>query len=253
MKVVIRMQKNKIHLIMPMGGAGSRFQSEGFNMPKPLIEINNKPFFYWATRSIEKFIDIKDLTFVVLKEHVENNNIKEKILEYFPSADIVVLEKQLNGAVLTCNEGLINISDDMPVVFSDCDQLFICNEFYNYCNGGNFEELDGILLNFKASEPKYSFLELNNEYVSRTIEKEAISDMAICGCYYFKNKSIFQKNLKKYLENCNYQEYFVSGLYNVMIDNNCKIKTFGVDIHLPFGVPEEYEFAKNSSSFEELL
>ena len=43
------MEKNKIHLIMPMGGAGSRFFKNGFVMPKPLIEINGYPFLYWAT------------------------------------------------------------------------------------------------------------------------------------------------------------------------------------------------------------
>ena len=35
--------KQQIHLIMPMAGAGSRFFKNGFVMPKPLIEINDKP------------------------------------------------------------------------------------------------------------------------------------------------------------------------------------------------------------------
>ena len=35
---------DKIHLIMPMGGAGSRFFKNGFVMPKPLIEIQKEPF-----------------------------------------------------------------------------------------------------------------------------------------------------------------------------------------------------------------
>ena len=52
------MEKNKIHLIMPMGGAGSRFFKNGFVMPKPLIEINGYPFLYWATLSISKFVDV---------------------------------------------------------------------------------------------------------------------------------------------------------------------------------------------------
>ena len=54
---------NRIHLIMPMGGRGSRFTREGFNLPKPLIEIHGHPFFYWATQSIKKFIDVEKLIF----------------------------------------------------------------------------------------------------------------------------------------------------------------------------------------------
>lgn len=34
-----------VHLLMPMGGAGSRFFKDGFVRPKPLIEIKGKPFF----------------------------------------------------------------------------------------------------------------------------------------------------------------------------------------------------------------
>ena len=44
----------KIHYIMPMAGRGSRFNQEGFDLPKPLLEIYGMPFFYWATRSISK-------------------------------------------------------------------------------------------------------------------------------------------------------------------------------------------------------
>ena len=44
--------KQKIHLVMPMAGAGSRFFKNGFVTPKPLIEINDKPFLFWATKSI---------------------------------------------------------------------------------------------------------------------------------------------------------------------------------------------------------
>ena len=61
----------KLNLIMPMGGGGTRFLKQGYTLPKPLITIYGKPFFYWATQSISKFVDLKSLTFVVLKEHVD--------------------------------------------------------------------------------------------------------------------------------------------------------------------------------------
>ena len=33
--------KEGINLVMPMGGKGSRFTNEGFEIPKPLIKIKN--------------------------------------------------------------------------------------------------------------------------------------------------------------------------------------------------------------------
>ena len=53
---------SKLHLILPMAGRGSRFFENGFVCPKPLIEISGKPFFYWATRSVEKYVDCADIT-----------------------------------------------------------------------------------------------------------------------------------------------------------------------------------------------
>ena len=71
----------KLHLIMPMGGNGSRFSQHGYTVPKPLILINGKPFFYWATLSIVKFIDVIDITFVVLQEHIDNFQIDKTIFQ----------------------------------------------------------------------------------------------------------------------------------------------------------------------------
>ena len=244
----------KVHLVMPMGGAGSRFFKDGFVMPKPLIEIHDKPFFYWATRSIEKFVDIEDLTFVVLQEHIDNFEIDKKILEYFPNAKIVVIPHILAGAILTCLEGARSFNDDLPIVFNDCDHCFKCSEFNEYCNSGEFDELDGALLTFESTDPKYSFLELDsNNNVIRTVEKEAISTHAICGAYYIKNKDLLEKYTNEYLDKCSYSEYFVSGVYNTLADDKKVIKHFTVDYHLSFGTPDEYYAAQDSDFFEELM
>ena len=45
----------------------------------------------------------------------------------------------------------------------------------------------------------------------------------------------------------------MSGVYNVMIENNKKIKSMKTDFHIPFGVPEEYIIAKESNQYKELL
>lgn len=244
--------KNKIHLIMPMGGMGHRFKEKGINTPKPLIEINNKPFFWWATESIAKFVDV-DITFVVLKYHVDNFNIDKIIRKYYPNANIVIIPEVLNGAVLTCLEGLDHITDNYPIIFNDCDHLFKCSAFNEYCKKGEFTEIDGALLTFKADDSKFSYLKYNDEgKIIGTIEKEVVSSDAICGAYYFKNKNVFITSAKEYLNYCNYNEYYISGIYNIMINNGKKINKFEVDFHLAFGTPEEYIDAKDSKYFLEI-
>lgn len=247
------MIKKSINLVMPMGGSGSRFSQNGFSVPKPIIEISGKPFFYWATQSIRKYVNLESLTFVILQEHIDKFSIDKKIYSFFPEARIEVIQEVLNGAVLTCLEGIKSIKNDLPIVFNDCDHAFSCKEFYKYCIDGEYSELDGALLTFESNDPKFSFAECNSEgNVIRTVEKVAISNEAICGAYYFKNRKTFEEATNEYLDKCNYKEYFVSGVYNMMAEKDKVIHCFRVDSHLPFGTPEEYEIAEQSDYFKEL-
>lgn len=244
----------RAHLIMPMGGKGSRFSESGYEFPKPLMEIKGKPFFYWAAQSIKKFIDIEDITFVILKEHTETYAIDKRILEYYPKAVICIIPEVLNGAVLTCVEGVKGIQDNSPVIFNDCDHIFRSKRFEEFARNGFDGAVAGGLLTFLSDSPKYSYLRLNREgNVIETVEKKVISSQAICGCYYFSSKDVFLEAAQEYLSVCHYKEFFISGVYNIMAKSEKIIKGFQTDFHVPFGVPEEYEEAKSSYYFEGLI
>lgn len=245
---------NKIHLVMPMGGNGTRFVNEGFDVPKPLIMLQGKPFFYWAVRSVKKFINVEDIIFVVLKKHVDNFYIDRIIKEYFPNSKIQIIPHTLNGAVLTCREGLKNISDNLPILFNDCDHAFICHSFYDFCKAGGFDDIDGALLTFVSNNPNFSYVKFDDSgKVIGTVEKTVVSSEAICGAYYFKNKKIFESTLDLYLKNCSYNEFFISGLYNEMALLNRDIATFQTEEHITFGTPEEYNSAICDGRLDELL
>ncbi len=244
----------KIHLIMPMGGGGTRFGNKGFHVPKPLIELQGKPFFYWATQSIKKFVDVADLTFVILQEHIDKFDIHNRIKEYYPEAHIEVIPEVLNGPVLTCKEGVRAIIDDAPILFNDCDHAFICNSFEEFCREGEFEKIDGALLTFRSDSPNFSYVEFDDcKSVIGTIEKVVVSEEAICGAYYFRNRDVFESAAEKYLEHCEYKEFFMSGLYNVMAAEREEIVTFPIDEHISFGTPEEYDQAVTDERLKLLI
>ena len=121
----------KVHLIMPMGGGGTRFGNHGFEAPKPLILLQGKPFFYWATQSVIKYMDVQDIIFVILQEHIDKYSIDRKILEYYPSAIVHVIPQILNGAVLTCAEGIKEVTDDSPVYLMTVIMLSYAKVFMN--------------------------------------------------------------------------------------------------------------------------
>ena len=236
-----------------MAGKGSRFAKDGFGMPKPLLEIHGKPFFYWAAQSIKKFVDVQDVTFVVLKEHVDMFCIDRRICEYYPSAVIHVIPQVLNGAAMTCLKGVEDVPDCDPIVFNDCDHLFRSRAFEKFAGSGFDLSVTGALLTFESTSPKYSFLDMDDMgNVVRTIEKIPVSSHAICGCYYFRSKRDFERAVTKYMKQCEYNELYMSGVYNVMAAEGEIVKSFPTDYHVSFGVPEEYAEAKVSKHFDEM-
>lgn len=238
---------------MPMGGAGSRFFKNGFVTPKPLIEIKGKPFLYWATRSIQKYVDLEDITFVVLKQHIDEFGIDKVILKYFSDAKIesVDFEEVKSGPVMTCLAGLKNIQDDQPILFNDCDHMFACGSFAEDMNAATWD-YDGALLTFESEQPQFSYIQYENNKVVGTVEKKVVSNHAICGAYVVRNAQLFREMATEYLQNCNYSEFFVSGIYNVMCQKKLNVQNYTVDFHVPFGTPVEYAAAQNSEYFKVL-
>ena len=235
---------DKLHLIMPMGGRGARFFKDGFVIPKPLILLRDRPFFYWAAQSILMDTPVADLRFVVLEEHVRDFAIDRVIQQFYPDAAITVIPEVLPGAVLTCMAGAKDIRDGGPLLFNDCDHMFRCRAFADFCAAGNFKSPDGALLTFRSAEEKFSYLRYDEAgAIIGTAEKQVVSEDAICGAYYFKNADTFLSAAEAYLTECRYEEFFVSGVYDVMARAGLKLQAFQTDLHISFGTPAEYAVA----------
>ncbi len=235
-----------INLIMPMGGAGTRFARFGYECPKPLLELNGRHFFEYATDSIRGHMELSSLTFVVLKDHMERFRIDEEIKKYAPEAKIVTLDHVLNGAVLTCMRGAEAIDNDLPLIFCDCDLMFTSGKLYEYGKTLDYSGtcLDGWLVTFENSDGRYSYIKTDEKgFVTETAEKHPISNKAVCGAYGFGNREIFLKYAGEYMDDCPYDEYFMSGVYNVMVKDDKKVGEFPTDSFLSFGTPEEYDRA----------
>lgn len=251
----------KIHLVMPMAGAGSRFYKNGYMIPKPMMMIQDRPFLYWATESVRKYIEVEDITFVVLKKHIDEKGIDKMIKEYYPDAYIVSVPEVLPGATMTCLEGVKHINDKLPVLFNDCDHMFKCTAFYDSISAQIPDSVtgelpyDGGLLTFFADTPQYSFVKIDPETgrVTGTAEKVVVSNDAICGAYFFRSADSFRAAADKYLTACEYQEYFLSGVYNSICAQGGDIRVFTCEYHINFGTPEEYEATKNAPEFGELI
>lgn len=226
-------------MVMPMAGRGSRFGREGVALPKPLIPLNDRPFFWWATESLRRVTPLREMVFVVLEEHVRDFAIDRRVHEYYPDARVVGLPEVTSGAAETAAVGLRALSSAGPVAINDSDHAFRCTEIPGLVE--NLQgQADAALMCFRSDSPSYSYADLGRGgQVIGTVEKRVVSPFAIAGCYFFSNPAAYLRLYDGYVEDCPYEELFVSGLYNRLVATRGCIRKIVTERHVSFGTPEE--------------
>ena len=245
----------KLHIIMPMAGEGSRFKQVGIDTPKPLIKANGIPFFIRALSSIKDSLCLSDMkvTCIIQSKHDADKRLSEGIKSELPSANIVVLPKLTRGAVETCLAAQPFMDEDDAILIMDCDLEWHC---YNYTNKikdllkEESSDIGGMLLSFNSDKPRYSYAFVEDGIVKRTAEKNVISNNALVGAYYFNTTDDFISAADKlFSENklLEIKEYYVSLLYNYLIQAKRTVILYSVDSLDSFGTPEElYEYEHKS-------
>lgn len=229
-----------IELVMPMAGRGSRFAREGVPLPKPLVELAGRPFFWWATQSVLRAASVSGLTYVVLEEHVTNFSIDKTIRRFYPQAKCVVLEDVTAGALETALCGVNEISSNLPIIVNDCDHAFICNELSRALEGLARKEFSGLLCNFWSDKACYSYAKYDaSGLLERTVEKEVVSHEAIAGAYGFSEKSLLAEAARGYRKSCAYDELYISGVFNVLASTGMRVRGVSLNEHYSFGTPSE--------------
>ena len=114
-------QGGKMNVLIPMAGAGSRFEQAGYTFPKPLIDVDGKPMIQVVTDNLN--IDAKYI-FIVQKEHYEKYNLKHLLgLITNDNCEIVQVDGLTEGAACTTLLAKEFIDNDEPLVIANSDQF----------------------------------------------------------------------------------------------------------------------------------
>lgn len=234
-----------LNVLIPMAGAGSRFQQAGYTFPKPLIEVKGKPMIQVVVENL----NIKaNFIYVVQKEHRKKYNLDTLLNLITPNCKIVEVDGITEGAACTALLAKEYINSENPLFFSNSDQFceWDSNEFLYKMNETN---ADGGIVSFKATHPKWSFAKVNDKgLVTEVAEKNPISDIATVGYYYWKKGSDFVKYaeemIKKDIRVNN--EFYVCPVFNQAIADGKEIRTFDIPKMWGLGTPEDLkEYLKN--------
>ena len=235
----------KLNILIPMAGAGSRFEKAGYSFPKPLIDVNKKPRIQVVVDNLN--IDANYI-YVVQKTHREKYNLDTMLNLITPGCKIVEVDVLTEGAACTALLAKEYIDNDMPLFFANSDQFVEWNssEFlYKMQESG----VDGGIVTFEATHPKWSFVRINEDgFVTEVAEKNPISNIATVGFYYWKNGSDFVKYSERMIEkNIRVNnEFYVCPVFNQAIEDDKKILTYNIKKMWGIGTPEDLDyFIKN--------
>ena len=225
---------------MPMAGKGIRLADAGFEKPKPLVEIKNKTIMEWSINSLN--LD-GNYIFCTKQEHIEKFQIDLKLKQILKDCKIVSISYDTRGTVDTILNARELIDNDEELLITDADHYAEWDtEFFN--KNIRKRDIDGCTMIYPEpkTNPTYSFVKLDNDgFVTQSAEKIPISTIATVGIHYFKRGSDFVKFADEMVkQNITVKnEFYVTPIFNIFVQNNKKIVTMPVKQMWPLGNPEE--------------
>jgi len=225
-------------IVVPMAGAGSRFETAGYTFPKPLIEVRGEPMI----AKVVKNINLQgQYIFLVQKTHYEKYNLLGLLTLIAPNCKIVQIDGLTEGAACTVLKAKEYINNNEPLIIANSDQYIKWNSFETI-SSFNHKDADGGILSFTSVHPKHSFAKVDsNGYVTEVAEKNPISNNATVGIYHWKQGADFvryaEQMISKNIRTNN--EFYICPVYNEAIRDGKKIKISSVDEMWGMGTPEE--------------
>jgi len=240
---------HKGSLLLPMAGLGSRFQKEGYEIPKPLISVSGLPMAVQAMNDMPN----TDMQRYILRDDM--NGVTELISELNHTSNntsFEIINTVTDGQATTCVLGSNNLPLDEPVTIAACDNgmLYDSDKFNDLMLDDN---IDVIVWGAKGypgairSPEMYGWIDTedNSVKVKRVSVKEPLNnpdkDPIVVGAFTFKKLSYFLdavKRMKSRQAKIN-GEYYVDMAINDAISMGKNSVMFEVDRYICWGTPND--------------
>jgi len=230
-----------MNIIIPMAGAGSRFQKVGIKDPKPLISVLGKTL---IEHSVDSFNVPGRFIFITREFDNPDDNVKLSALlkEIRPESVEIRLTTMTSGATESVLFAKDYIDNDDPLVIYNCDQLinWDSTDFLNFLDE---KKPDAAVVLYNNKDPKNSFAEIENGVITNLVEKRAVSNHALIGFHYWARGKDFVTSAGLLMNNFRINgapECYISETYNYMPNSSVNLP-YHIANHLfvPLGTPED--------------
>jgi NDP-sugar pyrophosphorylase family protein/thiamine kinase-like enzyme len=249
-------------LITLAAGQGLRLKdSDGSDLPKPLINVLGKPIISWSLRSYSNLITqglIKksDLIFIINRSHEENYAFSKQLKELFGnSIKIYIIDEFTRGPAETALKGIIHfyndISFDEGIIFNDCDHYFSASDLSKSINDKSNDSFDSTvcLSSNPDKDGSWSYAKIVNNQLIDIKEKDkelaAQSAPGLVACYKFRNKDVFISECQKMINESDFSgdsvkpEFYISKVIDRLLKNDKRVNYFFTKFAFPLGTPAQ--------------
>lgn len=219
-----------VQIVIPMAGLGSRFQEAGFRKIKPFIDVAGKAM---ITRVVENLaVDGARFVFIARGEHrsaIENE--LEPCLDGV-AHEVVYIDGVTEGAACTVLCAARSLDPSRPMLIANSDQI-VDVSISEYLDDAIGRQLDGSILTFSCpgGDTKWSYARQRADgLVDLVREKEAISEQATVGIYWFARAGDFVTNAVDMIarnERVN-GEFYVCPVYQWAIATGARIGVYEI-------------------------
>jgi NDP-sugar pyrophosphorylase family protein len=253
---------NNIQLIIPMSGIGKRFIDAVYDTPKPLIKVDGFPI---IQHIVNLFSNTDDITFICNENHIKETNMWETLNTISPKSKIISISREnLRGPVDAVSKIFNDIDDEREVIISYCDYGTYW-DYHAFLKDCRERKADGAIACYKGFHPhmlgsdNYAFLketECGSRWMQAIQEKmpftnNKMAEYASNGTYYFKSGQIMKKYFKLLIERKLKvkNEYYVSMVYNLMVEFGLTVSIFEIENMLQWGTPHDLEIYAGWSKY----
>jgi dTDP-glucose pyrophosphorylase len=231
-----------------MAGLGSRFQKEGYAIPKPLIPVSGQPM------AIQALMDLPltDTQKFVLREDMQGiNQLKEILQKNVIAAEFSILDHMTDGQASTCVEGANGLAMNEPVTIAACDNGMIYDSdlFVSLMDSNDVDVIVWAARGYPGAirNPEmYGWIDADETGVIQDVSvKKSLSDPKtdpiVVGAFTFKKMSNFLHSVEKMKDRAGQinGEYYVDTAINDAISLGLRCVLFEIDYYICWGTPND--------------
>ena len=247
-----------MNIVIPMAGAGMRFQNVGYKLPKPAIPTTDRRTGEKVPMAILAIMDLPGVNrngsnvICIDRAFNKNSDLEQAITKYYPDVRFVRTKALTQGQACTCLLAKDVIDNNEELLIASCDTGMVMNndEFDALRN-----ETDVLVFTHRHSpavtkKPEaYGWIATNDKgravkiSVKKPISNNPSEDHAVTGTFWFRSGKSFVQSAEKMIREDDRinGEFYVDEVIKHALSLDMDVRVFEIDRYIGWGTPEDYE------------